>query len=88
MGGMDIKTLADRAGHADPILTTRQSIHAFDAQRTKAAIPLETRVWGDVRVMVGTVGSVRDHRLVCSGVPGTSRQARSCSGRYLVRTAR
>ena len=41
MRGMDIKTVADRAGHADPILTMRQYIHAFDAQRKKAAIPLD-----------------------------------------------
>ena len=37
----DVKTVADRAGHADPVLTMRQYVHAFDAQRKRAAIPLE-----------------------------------------------
>lgn len=41
MQGIDVKTVADRAGHADPVLTMRQYVHAFDAQRKRAAIPLE-----------------------------------------------
>ena len=41
MQGVDVKTVADRAGHADPVLTMRQYVHAFDAQRKRAAIPLE-----------------------------------------------
>ena len=39
--GIDVRTVADRAGHADPVLTMRQYVHAFDAQRKRAAIPLE-----------------------------------------------
>ncbi len=39
--GVDVRTVADRAGHADPVLTMRQYVHAFDAQRKRAAIPLE-----------------------------------------------
>ena len=41
MQGVDVKTVSDRAGHADPVLTMRQYVHAFDAQRKRAAIPLE-----------------------------------------------
>jgi integrase len=39
--GVDVRTVADRAGHADPVLTMRQYVHAFDAQRKRAALPLE-----------------------------------------------
>lgn len=39
--GIDIRTVADRAGHADEVLTLRQYSHALEAQRKRAAIPLD-----------------------------------------------
>ena len=39
--GIDIRTIADRAGHADEVLTLRQYAHALEAQRKRAAIPLD-----------------------------------------------
>jgi integrase len=39
--GIDIRTIADRAGHADEVLTLRQYSHALEAQRKRAAIPLD-----------------------------------------------
>lgn len=38
--GVDVRTIADRAGHADPVLTLRQYSHALEARRRQAAIPL------------------------------------------------
>lgn len=45
--GLDVRTVADRAGHADAVLTMRQYVHAFDAQRKKAAIPLDELLGDD-----------------------------------------
>ena len=39
--GIDIRTVADRAGHSDSVLTLRQYAHALEAQRKRAAIPLD-----------------------------------------------
>ena len=39
--GVDIRTVADRAGHADSVLTLRLYAHALEAQRRRAAIPLD-----------------------------------------------
>jgi len=39
--GIDVRTVADRAGHADPVLTLRQYSHALEARRLQAAIPLD-----------------------------------------------
>ena len=39
--GIDIRTVADRAGHSDSVLTLRLYSHALEAQRKRAAIPLE-----------------------------------------------
>lgn len=39
--GVDIRTVADRAGHSDTVLTMRLYAHALEAQRKRAAIPLE-----------------------------------------------
>ena len=44
---LDVRTVADRAGHADAVLTMRQYVHAFDAQRKKAAIPLDELLGDD-----------------------------------------
>ncbi len=39
--GVDIRTVADRAGHSDTVLTMRLYAHALEAQRKRAAIPLD-----------------------------------------------
>jgi integrase len=39
--GVDIRTVADRAGHSDTVLTMRLYAHAMVAQRKRAAIPLD-----------------------------------------------
>jgi integrase len=39
--GVDIRTVSDRAGHADTVLTLRQYAHALEKQRKRAAIPLD-----------------------------------------------
>ncbi len=44
--GIDIRTIADRAGHADEVLTLRQYSHALEAQRKRAAIPLDDLLGG------------------------------------------
>ena len=46
--GVDIRTVADRAGHSDSVLTLRLYAHALEAQRKRAAIPLEDLL-GDAR---------------------------------------
>lgn len=39
--GVDVRTVSDRAGHADTVLTLRQYAHALDAQRKRAAMSLD-----------------------------------------------
>ena len=39
--GVDIRTVADRAGHSDTVLTMRLYAHPLEAQRKRAAIPLD-----------------------------------------------
>ncbi len=39
--GVGIRTVADRAGHSDTVLTMRLYAHALEAQRKRAAIPLD-----------------------------------------------
>lgn len=39
--GVDIRTVSDRAGHADTVLTLRQYAHALEARKKRAAIPLD-----------------------------------------------
>ncbi len=40
--GVDVRTVVDRAGHSDSVLTMRLYVHALDAKRKRAAIPLDT----------------------------------------------
>lgn len=44
--GVDIRTVADRAGHSDTVLTMRLYAHALEAQRKRAAIPLDDLLSG------------------------------------------
>jgi integrase len=46
--GVDVRTVADRAGHADCVLTLRLYAHALDAQRRRAAMGLD-ELLGDRR---------------------------------------
>lgn len=39
--GVDIRTVADRAGHSHTVLSMRLYAHALEAQRKRAAIPLD-----------------------------------------------
>jgi len=39
VNGVDVRTVADRAGHSDTVLTARLYAHALEAQRKRAGIP-------------------------------------------------
>ena len=44
--GVDIRTVADRAGHSDTVRTMRLHAHALAAQCQRAAIPLDDLLSG------------------------------------------
>lgn len=41
VNAVDIRTVADRSGHSDTVLTMRLYAHALEAQRKRAAIALD-----------------------------------------------
>jgi integrase len=56
--GIDIRTVADRAGHADAVLTLQLYAHALDAQKRRAALPLEVLLGSSGAEAVVSAGTV------------------------------